>query len=116
MFWYLATPYSNYTQGVSAAFRDASRQAAMFIRAKIPIFCPIAHTHPIAVCGKLDTRDLSIWLPADKAFMEASCGIIVCMLDGWEDSKGIQYEIEFFKKSGKPIVYMTPGVLPSLPG
>lgn len=108
MYWYLATPYSKYPLGQEQAFADACRQAAMFIKAKVPIFCPIAHTHPIAIHGGLDELDLDIWMPADKALMDAACGIIVCMLPTWRISRGITYEVGHFKEMGKPVFHIEP--------
>lgn len=114
MFYYLATPYSRYPHGTDQAYVDACRQAALLVAAKIPVFCPIAHSHGIAVQGGLSLYDHDIWLPADAPFMEAARGLIVCMLAGWEDSYGIGEEIRTFKAAHKPIIWMEPGVLPQL--
>jgi hypothetical protein len=112
MFWYLATPYSKYPGGIVRAFSDACREAALLIRAGIPVYCPIAHTHPIAIHGDIDPFDHKIWLAADHTFMESAKGLIVCRLVGWDKSYGIGVEIEHFQKSGKRIVYMIPGAVP----
>lgn len=56
-FYYLATPYSRYAAGIEAAFQAASEQAAILVRHGIPVFCPIAHTHPIAIHGDIDPFD-----------------------------------------------------------
>lgn len=111
-FFYLATPYSKYPAGLDAAFQEACRNAGLLIAAKIPVFCPIAHTHPIAMACEIDALDHSIWLPADQPMMDAACGIIVVMMDGWFESRGIEHELEAFTKAGKPIVYMEPGEVP----
>jgi hypothetical protein len=44
--------------------------------------------------------------------MEAAKGIIVCQMEGWAESYGVQFEIEAFQKMCKPVLYMTPGVVP----
>lgn len=108
-FWYLATPYSLYPTGIQAAFTDACHAAASLIRAGVPVFCPIAHTHPIAMVGEIDPLDHEIWLPADRPMMDAAKGLIVCKLYGWEESRGVAFEIETFKAAGKPILYLAPG-------
>ena len=46
MFWYLASPYSKYPEGTQAAFEMACWQAGLLIRAGVPVFSPIAHSHP----------------------------------------------------------------------
>jgi len=114
VFWYLASPYSKYHAGIEAACGVVSQNAALLIKAGIPVYCPIAHTHPIAIHGDMDPLDHSIWLPLDKPFMDAAKGLIVCMMDGWDKSYGVSVEIEEFKKAGKPIVYMEPGIVPSV--
>jgi hypothetical protein len=112
-FHYLATPYSKYAGGIEAAFQAAAEQAALLVRAGVPVYSPIAHTHPVAIHGGIDPYDHTIWLEADRAFMEAACGLIVCKLPGWEASYGIQVEVDHFTHAGKPIVYMEPGEVPA---
>lgn len=102
-YWYLASPYSKYANGLNAAFVDVCDIAAMFIRERVPVFAPIAHSHPIAINGEIDPLDHGIWLPADAPLMRAAHGLIVCELDGWADSYGIRVEIEEFRLASKPI-------------
>ncbi len=105
-FWYLATPYSGYPNGIKAAFEEASRAAASLIERGVRLYCPIAHTHPIAIYGNLDPKDHSIWLPADGPFMDAAMGLIVVQMETWELSKGIGAEIKRFREAAKPVLYM----------
>lgn len=103
---YLASPYSKYPHGLDAAFIEASKAAAMLVQAGIKVFCPIAHSHPIAEHGRIDALDHDIWLPADAPLMRAASGLIVCKMETWEDSYGISVEIGDFEAAGKPIHYM----------
>jgi hypothetical protein len=105
-FWYLATPYSKHPDGKDSAFEQAAATAAFFINLGIPIFCPISHTHPIAVKGQMDQDDHDIWLPADQPFIDAASGLIVVMMPSWEYSYGIDEEIKEFEAAGKPVLYM----------
>lgn len=107
-FWYLGSPYSKYLDGLDAAHREVCRAAAGLIKAGVPVYSPIAHTHPIAVHGELDPLDHNIWLPADEPMMDAAKGLIVLMLTGWQASFGLSHEIGVFLKAGKPVVYMSP--------
>lgn len=111
-YYYLASPYSKYEHGIVAAWEDICEQAALLIKAGIPIYSPIAHTHPIAVHGEIDPYAHSIWLPADLPLMQAAEGLIVCMMPGWKESYGISEEIKEFEKAGKPIIYMSPDTIP----
>lgn len=103
---YLATPYSKHPEGISKAFLDACKAAGWFIRNGIGVFCPIAHTHPIAVHCKISLLDHEVWLPADKPMMDMARGIVVCQMPSWEESYGIRHEIEVFQKAGKPVEYL----------
>jgi hypothetical protein len=46
--------------------------------------------------------------------MDAAGGLIVLMLDGWFRSKGMAYEMDRFRQLGRPVVYMTPGIVPEV--
>lgn len=111
-YWYLASPYSKFPQGLDAAFRAVSENAALLVRNKIPVYSPIAHTHPIAIFGGMDPLDHSIWLPADEPFMRGARGLIVLRMATWEASYGIGEEIKEFRTADKPIIYMDPGRVP----
>lgn len=111
-YFYLATQYSKHPQGVNAAWQEACRVAASLLRQGVIVFSPIAHSHGIAHCGAIDPLDHDIWIPADKPFMDAARGLIVYRDEGWKNSKGIAIEIEEFKKAGKPVYYLDPGINP----
>ncbi len=105
-FWYLATVYSKYPDGIEAAFVEAAKIAASLLKRGIRVYSPIAHTHPIAIHGGLDPLDHTIWLPADGPLMEAAVGLIVVKMTDWRESRGIQEEIKQFHMDGKPVMYM----------
>ena len=105
-YWYLATPYSKWKDGTDNAFVEACRVAGILIRAGVSVFCPIAHTHPIASFGNIDRFDHAIWLPAAGPPVRAPRGLIVCQMPGWERSIGICKEVDFFIDESKPIIYM----------
>lgn len=106
---YLATPYSKYQGGnLELAFRDASKLAAQLMLAGLKVYSPIAHTHPLAVYGFVDPLDHDIWLPFDEAMMTAADVLIVAHMDGWQASRGIAHEIEFFERAAKPIFDLDP--------
>lgn len=106
--YYLATPYSKYEGGIEKAYIDACRVTADLIRRCEKAYSPIAHTHGIAVHGNLDPLDHDIWLNFDEAMMERCDAIMVARLPGWEESRGVQYEIKRFAEMGKPILFFTP--------
>jgi hypothetical protein len=111
-FWYLATPYSKYPHGLEAAFRLAVEQRGLLLKAGVPVFSPIIHSHPVAMQCGLDPHDHSIWLPSEAPILAAACGLINLAAESWKISFGMMMEREDFQKRGLPIVYMTPGTVP----
>jgi hypothetical protein len=111
-FYYLASPYSKFPHGVHKAHQLACEATALLVQNGIPVFSPIAHTHDVAIYGKLDPCAHTLWMPADRPFMLAAKGIIVLRLEGWEDSYGVQLELDHFVFNHKPIHWMDPGVVP----
>lgn len=105
-FFYLATPYSKYPGGLHRASVDACRAAAMLMKQGIPVFLPIAHSHPIAAHGGLDPLDHSLWLPLDEPMMRAASALIIVKMNGWHESFGIGEEQRAFHQAGKPIYFM----------
>jgi hypothetical protein len=111
-FWYLATPYSKYPHGIHEAFVLAVQQRGLLLRAGIPVFSPIIHSHPVAIQCGLDPFDHSIWLPSEEPILRCASGIIMLKADSWEISYGMRVERELFEAAGKPVVWMTPGTVP----
>ena len=112
MYYYLSTPYSKYPGGLEAAFQMACRQAAILLKAKVPVYCPIAHGHAIGDANGIDPLDWDFWMEADAPMMEAAKGLIVVKAPTWGLSYGIAEERKVFAAAGKPIVWMEVDVLP----
>ena len=107
-YYYVATPYSRYPGGFEEAYQKACRHTCVLIRAGIPVFCPIAHTHGFAHYGDLPHVDAALWERVDRAFLALAGGLIVVKMTGWQDSKGIAHEIATIEKRGRPIYYWDP--------
>lgn len=105
-YFYLATVYSKWPRGIEDAWLEACRIAGWVVGQGVPVYCPIAHTHPLAIHGNLDPLDHGIWIPADRPLMHAATGLIVAQMDGWKDSYGIGVEINEFMDMNKPIFYL----------
>ena len=111
-YYYLATPYSKYPEGRPAAFDMACRQAAILLKAKISVYCPIAHGHAIGDANGIDPLDWDFWMEADAPMMEAAKGLIVVAAPNWQHSRGIGQELRYFAGALKPIVWMEVDILP----
>lgn len=104
---YLASPYSSPDPAVrEARFEAACRQAAEMLRCGIPVFSPIAHTHPIAKYGL--PLEWASWEKYDREFLGMCSEVWVLMLGGWKESKGVQAEIRIAEEMGKPVVLVEP--------
>ena len=107
-FDYLATPYANYDGGLEKAYHDARLIVVSFAARGKSIYSPIVYWHPVARVSDIDPIDDKIWLPLDMPFMTAAEALIVGMLPGWKQSKGVRAEIAHFEEHGKPISYYDP--------
>jgi hypothetical protein len=106
---YLASPYSHPSRAVRAARFDAACMAAARLVADgAMVFSPIAHTHPILLCGGLPT-DWTHWERFDHRMIAACDEMAVLMLVGWRQSTGVQAEIRIAGELGKPIRYLGDG-------
>jgi sugar phosphate isomerase/epimerase len=103
---YLATPYTHADPAVMhARFERACEHAGKLMQQGLVVFCPIAHTHPIAVRCDLP-RDWVFWRQFDEAFIAASKRVVVVKMPGWEVSAGIAAEIEIAQRLHKPVEYL----------
>lgn len=108
---YLASPY---TKGCAAKrlarFHAVTHVAAHLIGEKRIVFSPITMTHPIDIALSRDGETLGseFWVKFDEAFMHFCVNISVLMLPGWEESSGVNREIEFFKERNVNPVYLDP--------
>ena len=87
---YIASPYTDVVGGTSVAYIYALKTQEAFIKAGIPVFVPIVHSHPYAVlssCAQID------WLAQDFPLLDAAKALVVIEFPGWEDSKGIKAEV-----------------------
>ena len=111
-FWYLATPYSKYPDGIEAAFHLAAETRGILLKAGVPCFSPIVHSHPVAMVCRIDPLDHSIWLPSEAPILRLAHGLIMLRARSWEVSYGMAEEYKLFIAAGKPVVFMDPGVVP----
>ena len=105
-YWYVGTPYTKYEEGLDAAFRHACLACAQLIKMGYKVYCPIAHTHPVAIHGGINPRAHGIWMPNDEPLMFYAKGLIVVQMPGWDMSYGLSEEIEAFEKWGRPILWV----------
>ena len=102
---YLATPYTHPDRAVRLArFRAVNKAASLLMQQGHYVFSPISHSHPIAEEGGLPTS-WEFWEKYDIEVLKMCSQVIVLMIDGWKESKGVDAEIEIAKSLGIGIVY-----------
>lgn len=107
---YLGSPYTKYPWGLDEATTDIARIVARLIRAGLKVYSPIIHTHYIALAGNIDPIDHEFWINFDTAMMLKSDSLLIAMMSGWDQSRGIKAEIDTFVHQQKPIDYLQVGV------
>lgn len=110
-FWYLGSPYSKYPLGHERAARVIEQIAGELMKLGVRLFCPIAHSHAIAVASGIDPFCHKTWMDQDLAFTPAAVGLIVAKMQSWEISTGLTQEQREFVDAQKPVYYLDPVVL-----
>lgn len=99
---YLASPYTKLN--LTSAWSGAAEIAGRLLRSGLCVFSPIVHGHAISIhCPQIDRLNHKFWMPICEAFMERCDTLIVAHMEGWQESKGIAHEVEFFERARKPI-------------
>ena len=110
----MASPYSHPDPAVrEQRFRAACQAAVALLHAGRVVFSPIAHSHPLAQHGL--PGNWQFWERYDRAFLERCDEVVVLMLDGWQESVGVQAEIRIARELGKPVRYLAPDLAPVAP-
>lgn len=106
-YWYLATPYSQWSPNLDTAYKEACRCAAAFMRVGFPVMSPIAHSHGIAIHGGIAAVNHEFWMSVYDPLIEMAGGLAMVMMDGWRESRGMAEEHDRFLVAGKPIELLT---------
>ena len=102
---YLANPYSHPQKNIEQSrFEMASYATATLISRGINVFSPIAYSHPLATQYKLGL-DFEYWQDFNRSLIDWADCLLVLMLDGWNDSRGVVGEVNYAINKGKRIFY-----------
>lgn len=86
-------------------FHEICVIAGRLMLSGLVVFCPIAQGHPIAVRSELPT-DWDYWKQFCHEFIAASSKVMVAMMNGWQESRGVAAEVEIAKELGIPVEYL----------
>ena len=97
-FLYIASPYTHDSHLIHLhRFEAVEEYGAKLLLEKRWCYSPIVHCHEIAKKYSLPTT-FEYWVEYNKAMLSRAGGVQVLMLPGWEQSKGIHAEVEYWTK------------------
>lgn len=104
---YLAGPYSHPDRAVRVSrFEALNAAAAKLMAAGEHVYSPISHTHPIAEAGDLPLG-WDFWEQYDRIYLGIAKRVVVLMLDGWRESKGVTAELAIAAEYGLPVEFIS---------
>ena len=107
---YLACPYSHPDSSVrESRVLAADRMAGRLMVGGDIVFSPLSHSHPISKHCEVDPCDHDFWLRQDLEWLRHCDVVMVLMLTGWSDSRGVATEIAEANRIGIDVVYMDGG-------
>jgi len=102
---YIASPYTHDNPTVmKQRFEQVAGFTAYLMRDGFDAYSPIVHGHAIAELHDLPV-DWAFWRKHCLSMLRKADAMTVYCLDGWQDSVGVQAEIEFCASCGIPIQY-----------
>lgn len=103
MYFYLASPYSSSDPAIrEARYTEAVRASAFLFKEGMFNHSSIVHNHFISLHHHLPP-DAQFWKEYNQNMIRFSGGMIILMIEGWRDSRGVKMEIEFANMLGIPI-------------
>jgi len=102
---YLASPFAHPDDNIKQQRLQAvNRYAAMCHQKGKLVYSPLTHNIPLSEAyGEL--ASWNAWGDFDRAMLARCDELIVLMLDGWKESKGVAHEIQYAIDIKIPIVY-----------
>ena len=105
---YLASPYWHDDPTVrEQRFHEVCKIAAKLMTDGYIVFCPIAHSHPIATHGGAPNGCHDFWMKQDFPMIEWADELWVAKLEGYRESKGVGMEMEYATSLHKPIHFIS---------
>ena len=105
---YMATPYSHPDKAVmTARYNKVNKVCAKLLASGQYVYSPITHNHPLAELEALP-RGWEFWKGFDKRMLMCCSRVVVLRQEGWEQSTGVQAEINLALEMGLPVEYMDP--------
>ena len=103
---YVAAPYSHPDPAIrTQRFEVVTLYTAQLLKSGLFAYSPLTHTHPLQLALQRFGVEDYPWLTLDEKFMEICTGCHILCLPGWDASKGVAYELAYFKARNVPVHY-----------
>lgn len=97
---YIASPYSHADPAIrESRYRAVEHYTAELLRAQSWCYSPIVHCHHLALRFELPFT-AAFWSEYNYHVLERCDALHVLKLPGWDDSRGVQAEINYWGKLG----------------
>lgn len=109
-FYYISNPYNGSDEQREQRAQIAARVCGLLLKKGVHAWSPIVHNHALMKTFNqftLEERRTKI-LDFDFSLLKSAKGMIVLKIDGWEQSYGVQAEIELCHQLSIPIKYLDP--------
>lgn len=105
---YLASPYSHPSELIrSSRYHRTQGNVARLLDQGLHVFSPIVYAHPVAVQYKLQT-DYQFWAAFNDDILSRCDKMLVLLLSGHAESRGIAHEREVAAVHGIPVEEIMP--------
>lgn len=102
-FIYLAAPYTHEDPAIVALrMQQVEEVTCMFFRSQTPVYSPLVSWHDLALKYKLP-NDYRAYRIQNLACIRACSELLVLDLTGWNNSLGVQWEIEEAQDRNIPV-------------
>jgi hypothetical protein len=106
--YYLAGPFSSPDPEIrESRYRSINRIAADLMAQGRMVFSPISHSFAIWLAGNGHfAHDADVWYRHGMLMARRCDECLVVCLPGWRESKGVQMEIDYFRRANKPLDFL----------
>jgi hypothetical protein len=112
---YLASPYTHpEASDRQSRFDAACKATTELARCGLVVFSPIVHGHSLVRIGL--PIEWEYWERFDHEYLRRCDWMVVLMLDGWQESRGVQAEINLTSKLDLRIDYLSLEMISNLSG
>jgi hypothetical protein len=103
---YVASPYSADEPAMEAyRFEKTIQIVADMIMEGLLVISPIVHSHPIYTRRPETGAQWESWVAIDTELLRRCDEVVVLMIPGWQESRGVTAEIELAAEFGIPVTY-----------